>query len=266
MNRTVLRLALIAALLQQTVAMADIASFVESATVQKPRTRAGISVDATEGILLKADISVQAPDHSTEFVPRISSSMALTKRLGLDTKVELPDWNAQAGPAGAKVDTTVRFKPSAPFADPVEGRFWRLPGGQTGQVVQLGFHNKLRPSGGVAPLMIRSRATFEASSGLISTIGGAAATDPRLDTRRMGLETELTGILPNLPPSRSAVRVKVERSAGARTATTQYVGYTQNWAVRYFGRLGMNVKMLRDSIDTADELQPSFKLTWSGEF
>ena len=28
----------------------------------------------------------------------------------------------------------------------------------------------------------------------------------------------------------------------------------------------MNVKMLRDSIDTANELQPSVKLTWTGEF
>ncbi len=246
--------------------MAEVASFVESATVQKPRTRAGISVDAADGILLKADISVQAPDHSTQLVPHVSSSVVLTNRLGLDTKVELPDWNAQAGPAGAKVDTTVHFQPSAAFADRLEGRFWRSPGGQTGQLVQLGFHNKVRPTGGVAPLMIRSRATFEASTGPISAIGDAAATDPRLDTRRMGLETELTGILPNLPPSRSAVRVKLERSAGARVATTQSVGYTQNWAVRYFGRFGMNVKMLRDSIDTANELQPSFKLTWSGEF
>jgi len=32
------------------------------------------------------------------------------------------------------------------------------------------------------------------------------------------------------------------------------------------GRLGVNVKMLRDSIDTANELHPSIRLTWSGEF
>jgi hypothetical protein len=82
----------------------------------------------------------------------------------------------------------------------------------------------------------------------------------------MGLETELTGVLPNLPPSRSTVRIKVERTAGARAGTTQSVGYTQNWVVRDFGRLGMNVKMLRESIDTANELQPSIRLTWSGEF
>jgi len=36
--------------------------------------------------------------------------------------------------------------------------------------------------------------------------------------------------------------------------------------MRYLGRLGMSVKMLRDSIDTANELQPSVRLTWSGEF
>ena len=266
MNRTVLRLALIAALLQQGVAKADVAPFIESSTVQKPPTRAGISVDAADGILLKADLSVQAPDHVTQFVPRVSSKVVLTDRLGFETKVELRDWNAQAGPAGTKVDTTVHFDPSAPFADRVEGKFWRSPDGQTGERVQLGFHKKLRATPGVAALTIRSHATFETTTGGVGTLGEAAATDPRLDMRRTGLETELTGILPNLPPGRSAVRIKVERTAGARVGTRQSVGYTQNWTVRYFGRLGMNVKMLRDSIDAANALQPSIRLTWSGEF
>ncbi len=260
------RIALIAAFLQQNVAIADVAPFVESATVQKPRTQAGISIDAADGILLKAGLSVQAPDHTTQLVPRVSSSVALTHRLGLETKVELPDWNAQTAPAGAKVDTTVHFDLSSPFADRLEGKFWRSPDGQTGQRVQLGFHKKLRPAAGVTPLTIRSHATLETTTGGVGTIGEAATTDPRLDTRRMGLETELTGILPNLPPGRCTVRIKVENTTGARTATTQSIGYTQNWVVRYFGRLGMNVKMLRDSIDTANELQPSVKLTWSGEF
>jgi len=245
--------------------MADVAPFLEAATVQKPRTRAGIAVDA-DGLLLKADLSVQAAEQTTQIVPRVSSSLGLTHRLGLETKVELPDWNAQAGPAGAKVDTTLHFDSPMPFADRVEGRFWRSPDGQTGQLVQVGFHKKLRAPGAAAPLTIRSHATFQTSTGGVRPIGEAAATDPRADTRRMGLETELTGVLPNLPPSRSTVRIKVERTAGARAGTTQSVGYTQNWVVRDFGRLGMNVKMLRESIDTANELQPSIRLTWSGEF
>ena len=265
MYRTVLRLAVIAALLQKSVAMADVAPYFESATAQKPRTRAGISVDA-DGIFLKADLSLQAPDHSTQLVPRVSSSVALTDRLGLEARVELPDWNAQAGALGAKVDTTLHFDPSVPFADRLEGRFWRSPDGQTGQLFQLGFHKKLRASTGVAPLTIRSRATFETTTGSGNSIGEAEASDPQLDTRRLGFETELTGILPNLPPNRSAVRIKIEKRAGARAETRQSVGYTQNWSTRDFGRLGMNVKMRRDSIDTANELQPSVRLTWSAEF
>ena len=265
MNRAVLRIALLATLLPVSVAMADVAPFFESATAQKPRTRAGIAVDA-DGMLLKADLSVQASDHTTQLVPRVSSSLGLTRRLGVDTKVELPDWNAQAGPAGAKVDTTLHFDPSMPFADRVEGRFWRSPGGQTGQLVQVGFHRRLRAAGAAAPLTIRSHATFQTTTGGVAPIAGAAVTDPGADARRVGLETELTGVLPNLPASRSTVRIKVERTAGARAGTTQSVGYTQNWVVRDFGRLGMNVKMLRESIDTANELQPSIRLTWSGEF
>lgn len=265
MNRTVFRVVLIAALLRQGVAMAGVAPFVESTSAQKPGTRAGISVD-TDGILLKADVLVQAQDLATQLVPRISSSVALTNRVGLDTKVELSDRNALAGPAGTQVDTTVHFDPAAPFADRVEGKFWRSPDGQTGQRVRLGFHKKLRATPGVAPLTIRSHATFETTAGGIAAPGDATALDPRVDSRRMGVETELTGILPNVPPGRSAVRIKVEKTTGARAATTQSVGYTQNWAVRYFGRLGMNVKMLRDSIDTANALQPSVKLTWSCEF
>ncbi len=256
MNRAVRRVALLGALLQQNVAIADVAPFVESATVQKPRTQAGISVDAADGILLKAGLSVQAPDHTTQLVPRVSSSVALTDRLGLEARVELPDWNAQTGPAGAKVDTTVHFNPPTPIVDRLEGRFWRSPDGQTGQLLQLGFHKKLRASGGMAPLTIRSHATFEK----------APTPDLHVDTRRMGLDAELTGVFPNLLPSRSTVRIKVEKTGGARVGTTHSIGYTQNWAVRYFGRLGVNVKMLRDSLETANELQPSFKLTWSGEF
>ena len=246
--------------------MADVAPFFESSTAQKPPTRAGISVDAADGILLKAGVSVQAADHATQLVPRVSSSVALTNRLGLEAKVELPDWNAEAGPAGTRVDTTVHFDPSAPFADRLEGKFWRSPDGQTGQRLQLGFHKKLRAAAGEAPLTIRSHATFETTTGGVATIGETAAIDPRLDTRRMGVETEFTGILRNLPPGRSAVRIKVEKTAGGRDGTTQSVGYTQNWAVPYFGRFGMNVKMLRDSIDTANALQPSIRLTWGGEF
>jgi len=225
MNRAALRVALIAALLQQNVAMADMASFVESATVQKPRTQAGISVDAADGILLQADVSVQAPGHTTQLVSRVSSSVALTHRLGLDTKVELRDWNVQTGPAGAKVDTTVHFDPSAPIVDRLEGRFWRSPDGQAGQLLQLGFHKKLRTSGGVAPLTIRSHATFETKTGLDNSIGQAAAADPHLDTRRMGLDAELTGILPNLQPpfpwfgSRSTRRPALASGRRNRLAT-----------------------------------------------
>src|SRR5690348_7422241 len=124
MSRTVFRTALIATLLQQSVAMADVASFVESPTAQKPGTRAGISVDA-DGMVLKADVSVQAQDLATQLVPRISSSVTLTNRVTLDTKVELSDRNALAGPAGTEVDTTLHFDPAAPFADRVEGKFWR---------------------------------------------------------------------------------------------------------------------------------------------
>jgi len=259
---------LIAALLPQHFALADVAPYFESATVQKPRTQAGISVDAAgilDGILLKADLSVQAPGRATQLVPRVASSVALTHRLGLDTKVELPDWNAPTGP-GAKVDTTVHFDPSVPFVDRLEGKFWRSPDGQTGQRLQLGFHKKLRASAGVAPLTIRSHATFETATGLDRSIGETAAPDARVDSRRVGFETELTGLLRNVPPGRCSVRVKVEKTTGARAGTTQSIGYTQNWAMRYLGRLGMNVRMLRDSIDTADELQPSLRLTWSGEF
>ena len=261
MKRTVLGAVLLAALLRQSLALADVVPFVEPATAQKPRTRAGIAVDA-EGILLKADLSVQAPDHSTQLVPRVSSSVVLTNRLGLDAKLELPDWNAPLGPAGTKVDTTLHYDPSVSFADRLEGRFWRSPDGQTGQLVGLGFHKKFRAAAGAAPLTIRSRASFETTTGGANAIGQALQ---RLDTQRMGLDTELSGVLPSLPPGRSSVRIKVEKAAGARAGTTQSVGYTQSWTMRAFGRLGINVKMLRDSIDTANTLQPSIRLTWSGE-
>jgi hypothetical protein len=264
MNRTVLPFALVAALaaIEQGVAVADVAPYIESATAQQPRTRAGIALDG-DGMLLKADLSLQAQDHAAQVVPRLSSSVALTDRLGLETKVELPWWSTQSD--ALRVNTRVHFDSAAAFVDRLEGRFWHLPDGQAGQSVELGFHKKLRASGGAAPLTIRSHATFESTTRADASGDGLPA-DARVDTRKVGFETELTGVLPNLPPGRSAVRIRLEKVGGTRDETTESIGYTQNWVLPEFGRIGVNVRMLRDTADAANELQPSLRLTWSAVF
>ena len=139
-----------------------VSSYFESSANQKPRGNAGVSV-TSDRVRLNADLAVRAPNRTTEIVPRVSSTFAISDRLGLETRVDLSDWNSRTIVPGTKVDTRLHFKSSAPFLDELEGRVWRSPNGQSGRILKFGFYQKLSDANALTPLTIRSKAVVEAT-------------------------------------------------------------------------------------------------------
>jgi hypothetical protein len=86
------------------------------------------------------------------------------------------------------------------------------------------------------------------------------------DSRRVGLETRLAGLVAPFLPGAGAFALKLERVSGARTESASTVRYDQSWTVRNDTRLGVNFKMLRATHSTANEFEPSIDFTWRSEF
>jgi hypothetical protein len=148
-----------------------VTSYFESSANQKPRGNAGLSVTG-DRLRLDADLALRAPNRTIEIVPHVSSAFAISERLGLETRVDLSDWNSRAVVPGAKVDTRLHFRSSAPFLDEFEGRFWRSPDGQSGRILKFGFYQKLSDTNELTPVTIRGKAVFE------STVGGDTSPVP----------------------------------------------------------------------------------------
>jgi hypothetical protein len=236
-----------------------VTSYFESSANQKPRGNAGVSV-TSDRVRLNADLALRAPNKATEIVPRVSSRFALSDRLGLETRVDLSDWNSRTVVPGAKVDTRLHFQSSAPFLDELEGRVWRTPDGQTGRILKFGFYQKLSDASAVAPLTIRSKAVVETTVGTSSQVHSAAALGNRVENRRFGIETELGGLM-SQRRGRGALKIKLDKIAGSRPETAGSVAYDQSWKIK-LGQVGMNLKMLRATYTTAGTLEPSVGITW----
>jgi hypothetical protein len=266
MTGRLIRLTLLAAAAISTtngIRAADFTPYFDSAASDTPRSNAGLSL-AADRLTMKADLAVRAPDRETQIVPNVSSAFELAHGLNLETRLNLADWNSADEPAGAKFDTRVHFQSSAPFLDEFEGRYWHSPEGQTGRLLKFGFYQKLRESSSLAPLTIRSRATLETLHGA-AAVSAVAATAPA-PNQRVGWETELGGFTAGLLPGRSALKLRVERVGGAQAETTRSLAYDQTWSMRNLGQFGVNVKMLRATLTTADALQPSIGISWRAQF
>jgi hypothetical protein len=241
----------------------SVTSYFESSASQKPRGNAGVSV-TSDRIRLNADLALRAPNRTTEIVPRVSTALAISNRLGLETLVDLSDWNSRTAVPGAKVDTRLHFRSSAPFLDELEGRFWRSPDGQAGRILKFGFYQRLSDANALTPVTMRSKAVVE------TTVGGAAgfqsignaAPESRPESRRFGVETEIGGLMSRLISGRGALRITLDKTAGSRPGTAGSVAYDQAWKLGPAAQLGLNLKMLRATYTTAGALEPSVGITW----
>jgi hypothetical protein len=251
----------IAVLGSRAAVAGEVTSYFESSADKKPRGNAGLSV-TSDRVRLNADLALRAPNKSTEIVPRVSSAFALSDRLGLETRVDLSDWNARTVVPGAKFDTRLHFRSSAPFLDELEGRVWRSPDGQSGRILKFGFYQKLSDANALTPLTIRSRAVVEDTVGRANTLADSAdALGVRPENRRFGIETEVGGLMSRVFSGRGALKIKVDRIAGSRPETARSLAYDQAWKLG-LGQLGLNLKMLRATYSTAGLLEPSVGFTW----
>jgi len=239
-----------------------ITSYFESSANQKPRGNAGVSV-SSDRVKLNADVALRAPNRATQIVPQLSSAFAISNRLGVETRVHLSEWNSGAELPGAKVDTRLHFQSSAPFLDELEGRVWRSPDGQSGRILRFGFYQILSDTNALTPVTMRSKASVETTvGGLANPAPGILSLGPRPESRRLGLETEFRGLLARRITGKTALKIKVDKVAGARAQTAQSVAYDHSWSVGN-AALGLNLKVLRTTYaTTVAGTEPSLGLTW----
>jgi hypothetical protein len=255
----------------------EVTSYFKSSADQNPRSDAGLLL-TSDKVQFNADLALRAPDGSTLLQPRLTSAVALSDRLGLQTQVRLEDWNSHTEIPGANVDTSLRYRSSMPFLDDLEGRVWRSPDGQSGQTFRMGFNRRfvLRDP---MPITLSAKASVESTivplqvaaaqivPGVIDSAAGLIGADPavaagvaRAETRRVRVETEVGGLLQRAR-GRSALNFKVDQATGATRATASSVAYRYAWRLGG-AELGFNLKVRRTSDAEASAVDPSLGLNW----
>lgn len=82
-----------------------------------------------------------------------------------------------------------------------------------------------------------------------------------IETRSLGLETKLSGVLPPLLGGRNALSFKLERGLGGPERHSSSLAYDHSWSPGG-ASIGLNLKMSRQ----LDELESSMDLSWLAKF
>jgi len=226
----------------------------------KPETTAGLRLD--DGFMsIRADVAVNSESAATKALPRISSELAISERIGFVTSVKLPDWNGGASRYGAIFDTRLHFEPGSPFVDRIEGRLHRAPNGLERQSLKLGFSDTLAWPMGSSRLAFKGSAIVEGTTEPGSDDSLAMGIEARLygfDVPALGL-----GSLGLSEPSGS-ISLNVRREAGAMAQTERLasVAYDHSWAFLDSGQLGLTLEASR----SANRIEPVLGLSWQAAF
>ena len=231
-----------------------------SGTEQKPRSNLGLSIHADK-LQLRADVALRAsanpgdplhhgPSGSTEVVPNLRSAFSVAKNLDLETRVSLPEWNAGTD---ATLDTRLRYRKSLDaFVDELDGSISRSPNGLTKQALRLGFHHLLGDPGAFTPLTITGAAIFEATQ---------AAAELSGDSRRVGIETRVTGLLSQFLAADHSLSFKVQKTMGKRSESASTLAYDQSWTLSSLTKFGFSFRILRQTYGPLD-YEPSIDFNW----
>jgi hypothetical protein len=234
-----------------------------SGTEHKPRSNVGLAIRgdrlqvradvALKGIASVTDSAERPPGSMTEVVPNLRSAVSVAKNLDLETRVSFAEWNAGTD---ATLDTRLRYRKSLnAFIDELDGSIWRSPEGHTKQTLRLGFHQALGDFGALAPVTLAGAAIVEASR------QNQAAEAAPADTRKIGLETRITGLMPRYALFDQSVTFKLEKTLGARSISASTLAYDQSWTVRSLTKLGFSLRFLRRT-DRVNHREPSLDFTW----
>jgi hypothetical protein len=235
-----------------------------SGTERKPRSNLGLAIRsdrlqvradvALRGIASATDGAARLPGGKTEVLPNLRSAFSVAKNLDLETRVSFAEWNAGTD---ATLDTRLRYRKSLDaFVDELDGSIWRSPDGDTTQTLRLGFHQALGDAGSIAPVTFSGAAILEASqrSEPVETLWA--------DTRKIGLETRVTGLMPRYALFDQSVTFKLEKTLGGRADSASTLAYDQSWTVRTLTRLGFSLRYLRRTERSVNHNEPSLDFTW----
>jgi hypothetical protein len=235
-----------------------------SGTEHKPRSNLGLSIHG-DRLRLRADVALRGtaagadaverpPGGRTELTPNLRSAFSVAKHLELETRVSFAEWNSGTD---ATLDTRLRYRKSLnAFVDELDGSLSRSPEGDTKQTLRLGFHEPLGDPGAINPVTISGAAIFEANQ------HGRALEALRAETRRVGVETRATGLMPRYSLFDQSVTLKLEKTTGTRSNSASSLAYDQSWTVRSLTKLGFSLKLLRRTDRLANHSEPSIDFTW----
>jgi hypothetical protein len=252
-------LPLLAAAAAQSACAADVSSYFDSTAGRKPHGNAGLVV-ASDWMQLKADVALRAQSGGTQVVPNVRSVFDVGSRVDVETRVDLADRN---GNNGATMNTRVHYDPPPKFLEAVDGIVWKSPDGQAGEKLNIAFR-KVIATDRERPITVRGQAAVETTTSAIAGLVGD--TSPADQSHRYGLETEIRGLLSGIVRGSGALRLKVERFAGARVETIRSLAYDYSWTVRDIAHLGLNVGLRHDTQPARVVSEPSFGLTWRAQF
>lgn len=267
---TFLALTLTAAICGELSAEGVAPYFESSGTAHKPRSNAGLSIRGRDWLQVRAGVVLRAtaspgdsaqlrPSASfTEIVPNLRSTVSIAKNLAIETRVSLADWNEGTD---ATADARLRYRKSLDtFVDELDGSLWHSRDGLTKQSLRLGFNQLLGDAAAVVPLTISGAATFEA------TQAAAAAASASAGSRRIGLETRVTGLLSRFVAADHGLTFKAEKTVGVHRESASVLAYDQAWSLGSLTSLGFKLEFPRQSLSPADDFEPSIGFDWHGRF
>jgi hypothetical protein len=268
---TLLALTLTATLLGEANAEGVATYFESSGTEHKPRSNAGLSIHGRDWLQVRAGVALRAtasPGNSTqlrpsasftEIVPNLRSTLSIAKNLAIETRVSFADWNEGSG---ATADTRLRYRKSLDaFVDELDGSIWHSRDGFTTQSLRLGFNQLVGDPAAVAPLTISGAATFEATRA-----AAAVPAEPSAGSRRVGLETRVTGLLSRFLATDHGLTFKAEKTVGVHRESASVLAYDQAWTLGSLTSLGFKLEFPRRSSSPADDFEPSIGFDWRGRF
>ncbi|HEX7081702.1 MAG TPA: hypothetical protein VF329_11865 [Gammaproteobacteria bacterium] len=195
---------------------------------------------------MRADVTLLATGEESAAESRLTSTWGLGETVDVKSVLRVAEDPSVAGPT---LDTTLVYDAPVAFIDKIEGEVRRTSIGAERQSLALLFP-ELSTGDAVSAFTISSKAVLEE---MLQADG--------VETVSMGVETKLSGFMPDLLGGRNALSLKLERMLDTQIATSS-LAYDHSWSPSEAASIGFNLKVLRNP----DDVEPSMGLTWSTEF
>jgi len=209
----------------------------------------GVDVLGGDPLAFRADMVVSRSGEQPVATSRLASSLGLGDALTMQSVLSVRG-DGLAGFERSAVDAKLVYRSPFAFIDRFEGE------------IHHGIDVRRESLAVLLPEL--SRGDDHGSS---FSLTGKALIRETLDaqgmeTRSVGLETKLKGVLPPLLGGENALSIKVERALGAADdALSSSLAYDHAWSPGG-ASIGLNLKMQRQ----VDEFEPSLDLSWLARF